>query len=72
MISEFIGRLKNWIRAKILAAQEAVMPEVPVVSGGTTVLVASEGNVLDMGKRYRLTSGHSPIFSLFTFFGLRQ
>jgi len=71
MISEFIERLKNWIRAKIEAAAEAVRPEVTVVPR-KTVLVSSEGNVMDMGKRYRLTSGHSPLFSLFTFFGLRQ
>jgi hypothetical protein len=32
--------------------------------------IASEsGNVFHMGKRYRLTSGHAPIFSLFTYFG---
>jgi hypothetical protein len=27
---------------------------------------------LNAGKRYRLTSGHAPIFSLHTFFGNRQ
>jgi hypothetical protein len=29
-------------------------------------------NALNVGKRYRLTSGHAPIFSLFSFFGNRQ
>ncbi|MFA4826502.1 MAG: hypothetical protein WC593_15235 [Methanoregula sp.] len=27
---------------------------------------------LNLGLRYRITSGHAPIFSLFTFFGNRQ
>jgi hypothetical protein len=27
---------------------------------------------LNAGKRYRLTSGHAPVFSLYTFFGNRQ
>jgi len=35
----------------------------PVASGS--------GNVFHVGKRYRLTSGHAPIFSLFTYFGNR-
>jgi hypothetical protein len=28
-------------------------------------------NALSIGKRFRLTGDHAPIFSLFTFFGLR-
>lgn len=32
-------------------------------------IVSESGNVLTVGKRYRLTSGHAPIFSLFTYFG---
>ena len=71
MISELIGRIKNWLRAKIEAAAAAIMPETAIGPDEKTILVGSEGNVLDMGKRYRLTSGHSPLFSLFTFFGLR-
>jgi hypothetical protein len=27
---------------------------------------------LNAGKRYRLTSGHTPVFSLYTFFSNRQ
>lgn len=34
--------------------------------------VSESGNVFNVGKRYRLTSGHAPIFSLFTYFGNRQ
>ena len=34
--------------------------------------IASEsGDVFNVGKRYRLTSGHAPVFSLFTYFGNR-
>ena len=71
MINELIERLKNGIRARIKTVAEAFMPEFTVIPGEKVILVASEGNVMDMGKRYRLTSGHSPLFSLFTFFGLR-
>jgi hypothetical protein len=38
----------------------------------TLVIVATEGNVPDTGRRNRLTSGHAPFFSLFTFFANRQ
>ena len=76
MISELIGRLRSRARdvaaalkAKCAAAAHLFKPEaVP----DKHVIVASEGNVLDMGKRYRLTSGHAPLFSLFTFFANRQ
>jgi hypothetical protein len=75
MINELIERLKNairdGIRAKIKTIAEAFFPGVAVSVDEKVILVASEGNIMDMGKRYRLTSGHSPLFSLFTFFGLR-
>ena len=71
MINELIERLKNGIRAKVKAVAKAFMPEFTVIPDEKTILVASKGNAMDMGKRYRLTSGHSPLFSLFTFFGLR-
>jgi hypothetical protein len=55
---------------KILAYY--LIPAPPVHARLPALIVASaSGNVLDMGKRYRLTSGHAPIFSLFTFFGDR-
>jgi len=69
MISELTGQLKKWIGAKIEAASHAFSLKFPAVPEGKTVLVAADGNVLDMGKRYRKTSGHAPLFSLFTFFG---
>jgi hypothetical protein len=55
---------------KILA--HPLIPAPPTHARLPALIVASaSGNVLDMGKRYRLTSGHAPIFSLFTFFGNR-
>jgi hypothetical protein len=32
-------------------------------------IISESGNVFHTGKRYRLTSGHAPIFSLYTYFG---
>jgi hypothetical protein len=55
---------------KILAYH--LVPALPYHAHIPALIVASaSGNVLDMGKRYRLTSGHAPIFSLFTFFSDR-
>jgi hypothetical protein len=71
MISELIERLESWFKAKLAAAARVFTPTAKAVRGKKMVLVASDGNVLDMGKRYRLTSGHAPLFSLFTFFGDR-
>jgi len=71
MISELPGRIKSWLEAKLAAAARLFSPAAETVREGKTVLVASDGNVLDMGKRYRKTSGHAPLFSLYTFFGDR-
>ena len=68
MISELIGHLKTWLKAKLAAAARVFAPSAEMVSDAKSVLVAADGNVLDMGKRYRKTSGHAPLFSLFTFF----
>jgi hypothetical protein len=75
MISELIERLKKLFRE----AKEALKAQCTAaahlfnhsVGPDSNVIVASEGNVLDTGKRYRKTSGHSPHFSLFTFFANR-
>ena len=71
MISEYLERLKSWLKAKIAAVVRVFMPQAKAVSGAKKILVAADGNVLDMGKRYRLTSGHAPLFSLYTFFNHR-
>lgn len=71
MTSTFPGQLKSWLQAKFAAVSRFFTPPADLVRDYKTVLVASDGNVLDMGKRYRLTSGHAPLFSLFTFFANR-
>jgi hypothetical protein len=76
MISELIERLKTWAReaAAALKAKCTVAAHLfshSAVPDNHVIIVASEGNVLDTGKRYRNTSGHSPLFSLFTFFANR-
>jgi hypothetical protein len=72
MIAELVGKIKSWLKAKYAAVAKASSPSGTILPDKKTILAASEGNVMDTGKRYRLTSDHSPLFSLFTFFGLRQ
>ena len=72
MIAELIGTIKSWLKAKYMEAAKTLSPDTAAIPDENTILAASEGNGMDTGKRYRKTSGHSPIFSLFTFFGLRQ
>ena len=80
MISERMERLKTRakealaaLRAKIAAAlNEYAKKPSAVPDVNALLIVASDGNVLDTGKRYRKTSGHAPLFSLFTFFANRQ
>ncbi|OPY37773.1 MAG: hypothetical protein A4E35_01055 [Methanoregula sp. PtaU1.Bin051] len=82
MISELIERFKAWVRhAKeaaaainerlAAAARRIVRPATPAIACARAIVVASDGNVMNAGKRHRLTSGHAPIFTLFTFFGDR-
>jgi hypothetical protein len=80
MIQEFIARLRT--RAKEIA--EALMGKIgsairhyvtsfPSGARLHRLSVPTEsGDALNAGKRYRLTSGHAPVFSLYTFFGNRQ
>ena len=80
MLREFIARLKikatrivRAIIAKLGAAIRTVTPQVSAVAGFVHLIVSTETeDAMHAGKRYRLTSGHAPIFSLFTFFSLRQ
>jgi hypothetical protein len=78
MIRELIERLKKWaqetaaaLKEKLAAAVHTITPPVSAGICAGALIVASEGNALDAGKMYRLTSGHAPVFSLFTFFGIR-
>ncbi|MHB8164760.1 MAG: hypothetical protein ACYDDV_10560 [Methanoregula sp.] len=69
MTSNYLGQLKTWLRAEFTAAVRVFVPEtLSAVRGAKEIIATADGNVLDMGKRYRLTSGHAPFFSLFTFF----
>jgi hypothetical protein len=80
MIREFITRLRTRAKeiakaliGKIGAAIRKYLPSHPAHAGIRRLIVPTEsGNALNAGKRYRLTSGHAPVFSLYTFFGNRQ
>jgi hypothetical protein len=80
MIREFIARLKKRaqeIKAAFLAKAGALLRSLSLSSlarAGIPACIVSAHNEarLSGAKRYRLTSGHAPIFSLDTFFGTRQ
>ncbi|MHB8164061.1 MAG: hypothetical protein ACYDDV_06890 [Methanoregula sp.] len=75
MISKYVGHLGTLAKQIFAALKQKCVAAIEWFTSGPSstsdtkpVLVAADGNVLDMGKRYRLTSGHAPLFSLFTFF----
>jgi len=75
MISKLIEQLKirakeafAALKEKCAAAIRWITSASSVANGEKLIPVAASGNVLDMGKRYRKTSGHAPLFSLYTFF----
>ncbi len=79
MIREFfiklISRAKEVakvLKSKFVALTNQLVPAVPVKKLLIPSISSEMGNAMKMGKRYRLTSDHSPIFSLFTFFLDRQ
>ena len=80
MIREFIARLRTRAKeiaealiGKIGSAIRHYAPSCTPGAGIHRLIVPTEsGNALNAGKRYRLTSGHTPVFSLYTFFGNRQ
>jgi hypothetical protein len=72
MIAELVRKWRS-LKAKVVAAlHDAIPPQGSHLPDRNAIVAAAEGNVMNTGKRYRKTSGHSPFFSLFTFFGLRQ
>ena len=71
MIAELVRKIKS-LKAKLVAIAQALSPRKSHLPDRNAMIAAAEGNVMNTGKRYRKTSGHSPLFSLFTFFGLRQ
>jgi hypothetical protein len=79
MIGEFfinlITRAKKAaqaLKAKFIALTHRLLPQIPVKKFLVPALSPETGNAMHMGTRYRLTSDHSPIFSLYTFFPDRQ
>jgi hypothetical protein len=75
MICELVERLKKLLRDVKAALKTKCRAAARLLSlsgiPDHKVIAASKSNVLDTGKRYRKTSGHSPFFSLFTFFANR-
>jgi len=72
MIAALVRTWKS-LKAKVVAViREAISPKELHLPDPNTIVAGSQGNVMNTGKRYRKTSGYSPFFSLFTFFGLRQ
>jgi hypothetical protein len=78
MIQEFFSGLvtrakevATALKAKINALFHNLMPGAPAQKFLVPGISSETGNAMKMGKRYRLTSDHSPVFSLYTFFGDR-
>ena len=59
------------LKAKFEALTNKLTPAVPVMKFLIPGIPSETSNAMKMGKRYRLTSDHSPIFSLYTFFSDR-
>lgn len=75
MIREFFINLVNRakkaadaIRAKFSALTRKLLPSVPRMIFPVPVISPETGIAMTISRRYRLTSDHSPVFSLFTFF----
>jgi hypothetical protein len=60
------------IKAQLNALCHRLLPSVPLEKFLIPAIPPEVDRAMDMGKRYRLTSDHSPVFSLFTFFPNRQ
>jgi len=80
MIREIVAHLKmglkktvKAIKAKFISVTyHLVTPSVSAcLPFSGYVIPTGTVNALNLGLRYRLTSSHAPIFSLFTFFGNR-
>jgi len=59
------------LKAKFDALFHNLMPKSPAQKFLVPGISTETNNAMKMGKRYRLTSDHSPVFSLYTFFGDR-
>jgi len=69
MIRELIERFRAWVKLakeaaealkeRLTAAARTIRPTPLAVACASAIVVASDGNVPNAGKRYRLTSGHA-------------
>ena len=59
------------LRAQCSALVDRLMPEPPVMIFMVPGISPATGIAMKMSRRYRRTSDHSPVFSLYTFFGDR-
>jgi hypothetical protein len=79
MIGEFFTNLlerakkaAKALKAKVIAVVRTVLLPVPAkisLVPGTPLNIV---HAMHISRRYRLTSDHSPVFSLYTFFADRQ
>ena len=60
------------IKEQFNALSHRLLPSAPQEKFLIPAISPEIDMAMDMGKRYRLTSDHSPVFSLFTFFPDRQ
>jgi len=81
MIREFAAHLKMGVKSVVKAIKAKInsitdyfsTPSVPTCHQFSGYVIPTcIVSALNLGLRYRLTSGHAPIFSLFTFFSNRQ
>ena len=81
MIREIVAHLKMRLKKTVKAIKarcisvtyHLVTPSVSAyLPFSGYVIPTGTANALNLGLRYRLTSSHAPIFSLFSFFGNRQ
>ncbi len=78
MMKEFFRKLvtrakevARVLKAKFNALVSRLLPTAPVKIFLVPAVSPGLKNAMKMGKRYRRTSDHSPVFSLYTFFGDR-
>ncbi len=81
MIQKLVAHLKMRIKKTVKAIKAGFIPVTyPLGTPSVSVCLLFSGYIiptgavlaLNLGLRYRITSSHDPVFSLFTFFGNRQ
>jgi hypothetical protein len=60
------------MKAKFSALSYRLLPPAPREKFPVPAVSPETGEAMTVRKRYRLTSDHSPVFSLFTFFPDRR